>query len=45
LDCLWFDRQDAKDRTIVAELIKKHVADNSKLPILLFPEGKFLKEK
>lgn len=39
LECLWFDRKDSKDRAKIAEKIKEHVLDNSKLPLLLFPEG------
>jgi glycerol-3-phosphate O-acyltransferase 3/4 len=39
LDCLWFDRKDADDRTKIAKLIKEHVHNSNKLPLLLFPEG------
>jgi len=39
LNCLWFDRKDAEDRAKISAKIKKHVTDNSKLPLLLFPEG------
>jgi len=39
LGCLWFDRKDANDRLIVGKKIKEHVADTTKLPLLLFPEG------
>jgi len=39
LDCLWFDRKDATDRAKLVRAIKEHVRDDSKLPLLLFPEG------
>jgi len=39
LDCLWFDRKDSADRTAISRKIKSHVRDDSKLPLLLFPEG------
>jgi glycerol-3-phosphate O-acyltransferase 3/4 len=39
LDCLWFDRKDSKDRAKISQKIKEHVEDDSKLPLLLFPEG------
>eukprot|EP01117_Protostelium_nocturnum_P009505 TRINITY_DN3393_c0_g1_i2.p1 TRINITY_DN3393_c0_g1~~TRINITY_DN3393_c0_g1_i2.p1 ORF type:complete len:536 (+),score=166.51 TRINITY_DN3393_c0_g1_i2:90-1697(+) len=39
LGCLWFDRKDADDRAKIARLIKSHVHNPDKLPLLLFPEG------
>jgi len=39
LDCLWFDRKDSEDRQKIARLIREHVYDDNKLPLLLFPEG------
>jgi len=39
LECLWFDRKDSKDRAKIAQGIKAHVQDDTKLPLLLFPEG------
>ncbi|PRP88757.1 malate dehydrogenase [Planoprotostelium fungivorum] len=39
LGCLWFDRKDAGDRAKIARLIKEHVHNDEKLPLLLFPEG------
>jgi len=36
---LWFDRKDAADRAKISALISQYVSDNSKLPLLLFPEG------
>ncbi|KAF2078162.1 hypothetical protein CYY_000546 [Polysphondylium violaceum] len=37
--CLWFDRAESKDRLLVAQQISKHIADESKDPLLIFPEG------
>jgi len=39
LEPLWFDRKDSADRLKISQKIKEHVADESKLPLLLFPEG------
>uniref|UniRef100_A0A0N5A3A8 PlsC domain-containing protein n=1 Tax=Parastrongyloides trichosuri TaxID=131310 RepID=A0A0N5A3A8_PARTI len=36
---IWFDRSEAKDRALVSKTLKEHVADETKLPILIFPEG------
>ncbi|CAG0913545.1 unnamed protein product [Notodromas monacha] len=36
---LWFERSELKDRKIVADRMKEHVADEHKPPILIFPEG------
>ncbi|GMT07727.1 hypothetical protein PENTCL1PPCAC_29901, partial [Pristionchus entomophagus] len=36
---IWFDRSEAKDRSAVSKLLKEHVSDPDKLPILIFPEG------
>uniref|UniRef100_A0AAR2KZC9 Phospholipid/glycerol acyltransferase domain-containing protein n=1 Tax=Pygocentrus nattereri TaxID=42514 RepID=A0AAR2KZC9_PYGNA len=36
---IWFERSEVKDRHLVAKRLSDHVADKSKLPILIFPEG------
>jgi len=36
---IWFDRNESKDRALVAKRLKEHVDDPTKLPILIFPEG------
>jgi len=36
---VWFNRAEASDRTAVARRLREHVADKSKMPILIFPEG------
>lgn len=36
---IWFERSEMKDRHAVAERLRAHVADKTKLPILIFPEG------
>ncbi|GAA6105568.1 glycerol-3-phosphate acyltransferase 3, partial [Tachysurus ichikawai] len=36
---VWFERSEMKDRHAVAKRLKNHVADKTKLPILIFPEG------
>ncbi|KTG34078.1 hypothetical protein cypCar_00006592 [Cyprinus carpio] len=36
---IWFERSEVKDRHLVAKRLSDHVADESKLPILIFPEG------
>ncbi|XP_054248311.1 glycerol-3-phosphate acyltransferase 3 [Indicator indicator] len=36
---VWFERSEMKDRHLVAKRLRDHVADKSKLPILIFPEG------
>ncbi|KAJ6657506.1 hypothetical protein lerEdw1_002441 [Lerista edwardsae] len=36
---VWFERSEMKDRQIVTKRLQEHVADKSKLPILIFPEG------
>uniref|UniRef100_A0A8C7K7I4 1-acylglycerol-3-phosphate O-acyltransferase 9, like n=1 Tax=Oncorhynchus kisutch TaxID=8019 RepID=A0A8C7K7I4_ONCKI len=36
---IWFERADMKDRHLVAKRLTDHVNDNTKLPILIFPEG------
>ncbi|XP_058645734.1 glycerol-3-phosphate acyltransferase 4 isoform X3 [Onychostoma macrolepis] len=36
---IWFERSEVKDRHLVAKRLSDHVADTSKLPILIFPEG------
>eukprot|EP00069_Balaena_mysticetus_P016216 bmy_09726T0 len=39
---VWFERSEVKDRHLVAKRLTEHVQDKSKLPILIFPEGKRL---
>jgi glycerol-3-phosphate O-acyltransferase 3/4 len=41
LNCVWFNRGEAKDRKVVAERLKAHAHDPSKAdnPLLVFPEG------
>ena len=36
---IWFERTEAKDRQLVRKKLQAHVNDESKLPILIFPEG------
>ncbi|XP_048876219.1 glycerol-3-phosphate acyltransferase 3 isoform X2 [Brienomyrus brachyistius] len=36
---VWFERSEMKDRHLVAKRLRDHVADKTKLPILIFPEG------
>lgn len=36
---VWFERAEMKDRHLVTKRLKDHVNDNTKLPILIFPEG------
>jgi len=36
---IWFERGEAKDRSVVFRRLKEHVEDPNKLPILIFPEG------
>ncbi|KAK2827369.1 hypothetical protein Q7C36_018295 [Tachysurus vachellii] len=36
---VWFERSEMKDRHAVAKRLRNHVADKTKLPILIFPEG------
>jgi glycerol-3-phosphate O-acyltransferase 3/4 len=36
---IWFDRSEAKDRSLVAKRMRDHVQEPSSLPILIFPEG------
>eukprot|EP01121_Diplochlamys_sp_Union-15-3_P004215 TRINITY_DN1422_c0_g2_i3.p1 TRINITY_DN1422_c0_g2~~TRINITY_DN1422_c0_g2_i3.p1 ORF type:complete len:287 (-),score=45.00 TRINITY_DN1422_c0_g2_i3:5-865(-) len=42
LGCLggiWFNRQDLRDKKLVAERIKEHIKDPKNNPLLIFPEG------
>ncbi|WIA38686.1 hypothetical protein OEZ86_001991 [Tetradesmus obliquus] len=39
LGCLWFNRTQAKDRSLVAQRMADHVADPNTTPLLIFPEG------
>lgn len=36
---IWFERMEMKDRHLVLKRLSNHVADKTKLPILIFPEG------
>uniref|UniRef100_A0A3Q3W339 Phospholipid/glycerol acyltransferase domain-containing protein n=1 Tax=Mola mola TaxID=94237 RepID=A0A3Q3W339_MOLML len=36
---IWFDRSEVKDRHTVAKRLSDHVADKTKQPVLIFPEG------
>lgn len=36
---IWFERSEAKDRSLVAKRLHEHVQDPNKLPVLIFPEG------
>lgn len=36
---IWFERSEAKDRKKVLQLLRDHVENPNKLPILIFPEG------
>lgn len=38
-DHVWFDREEGRDRRAVQQLLRDHVADGSKEPMLVFPEG------
>lgn len=36
---VWFERSEMKDRHAVTNRLRAHVAEKTKLPILIFPEG------
>ncbi|KAL3076067.1 hypothetical protein niasHS_012880 [Heterodera schachtii] len=36
---IWFERSEAKDRSLVRNRLFDHVQDPTKLPVLIFPEG------
>lgn len=36
---IWFERNEAKDRSAVAARLRQHVSDPKNPPILIFPEG------
>ncbi|XP_027880476.1 glycerol-3-phosphate acyltransferase 4 [Xiphophorus couchianus] len=36
---IWFERDEVKDRRLVAKRLRDHVADENKHPVLIFPEG------
>ncbi|KAK6766698.1 hypothetical protein RB195_026153 [Necator americanus] len=36
---IWFERSEAADRKKVTQRLREHVQDESKLPIIIFPEG------
>lgn len=38
-DHVWFDREEGRDRRSVQRLLKQHVVDGDKEPMLVFPEG------
>ena len=39
IDCIRFNRTESKDREMVQRRLREHVADNERLPLLIFPEG------
>lgn len=39
LGCLWFNRTQAQDRTLVAQRMREHVHSSDSTPLLIFPEG------
>lgn len=39
LGCLWFNRTQSKDRSLVARKMKEHVYAEGATPLLIFPEG------
>eukprot|EP01107_Rhizomastix_libera_P007985 TRINITY_DN2302_c0_g1_i3.p1 TRINITY_DN2302_c0_g1~~TRINITY_DN2302_c0_g1_i3.p1 ORF type:complete len:510 (+),score=120.99 TRINITY_DN2302_c0_g1_i3:205-1734(+) len=39
LNCVWFERKDAKDRSRVSLVLKEHINEKSDTPLLVFPEG------
>jgi glycerol-3-phosphate O-acyltransferase 3/4 len=45
IDCIQFNRTDIKDRHTVTARLKQHVADKSRLPLLIFPEGTCVNNK
>jgi hypothetical protein len=40
---MWFERKVAEDRKMVAERLKEHVSDPTNNPILIFPEGEYIR--
>ncbi|KAB1282587.1 Glycerol-3-phosphate acyltransferase 3, partial [Camelus dromedarius] len=38
---VWFERSEMKDRHLVTQRLREHIADKKKLPILIFPEEMF----
>lgn len=39
LGCLWFNRNEVKDRQLVTHRMQNHVASADSTPLLIFPEG------
>lgn len=39
LQCIWFDRGELKDRSIVGRKLQEHAKDPKRNPLLVFPEG------
>mmetsp|Transcript_16138 Transcript_16138/g.48327 ORF Transcript_16138/g.48327 Transcript_16138/m.48327 type:complete len:213 (-) Transcript_16138:340-978(-) len=39
LGCLWFNRNEVRDRQLVAQRMQKHVSSAESTPLLIFPEG------
>lgn len=39
LGCLWFNRTQSQDRSLVARRMQEHVASPDTTPLLIFPEG------
>lgn len=38
-DHVWFDREEGNDRRVVTRLLREHVSNGAKEPMLVFPEG------
>ena len=39
IQCIRFNRTEAKDREMVQRRLREHVRDGDRLPLLIFPEG------
>ena len=39
MGCIWFERNDANDRSYVAKRIREHIREVNNSPLLMFPEG------
>lgn len=39
LECIWFDRGEMRDRTVVSKKLSEHAKDPNKNALLVFPEG------
>lgn len=45
LDCIWFDRSDSENKSLVAQRLAEHAYDASRVPVLVFPEGTCVNNK